>query len=219
MSKTGAVAGVVLAAGAGTRFGQPKVLAEQGEWLRRAVQALADGGCDDVVVVLGAAVVDVPPPARAVVAEDWRTGMSASLRAGLDAAGGAEVALLHLVDTPDVGADVVARVLKAVGTSTSGLARATYGGTPGHPVAIARRHWAALSATLHGDEGGARLPEGQGRRGRRGVRRPRQRRGRRRTLGQWGIHLSTRERGFPADGGRNSAFGGLALQGAMGKGW
>ena len=142
-----------MAAGAGTRYGMPKVLARQGEWLRVAVVALANGGCDDVVVVLGAAVVDVPPPARAVLAEDWATGMSASLRAGLDAAGGAELVVLHLVDTPDVGADVVSRVVGAAVSSTSGLARATYDGRPGHPVVIARRHRAALAATLHGDEG------------------------------------------------------------------
>lgn len=151
MSKRIRVAGVVLAAGAGTRFGMPKVLAEQGEWLRRAVDALAGGGCDDVVVVLGAAVVDVPPPARAVVAQDWADGMSASLRAGLGAIDGAELAVLHLGDTPDVGADVVARVLEAA--EPSGLARATYGGRPGHPVVIARRHWSGLLSTLHGDEG------------------------------------------------------------------
>jgi CTP:molybdopterin cytidylyltransferase MocA len=151
MSKPIRVAGVVLAAGAGTRFGMPKVLAEQGEWLRRAVGALADGGCDDVVVVLGAAVVDVPPPARAVVAQDWADGMSASLRAGFGAIDTAGLVVLHLVDTPDVGADVVARVLAAVGPS--GLARATYGGRPGHPVAVARAHWGELSSILHGDEG------------------------------------------------------------------
>lgn len=150
MSRANRVAGVVLAAGAGTRFGMPKVLAEQGEWLRRAVEALADGGCDDVVVVLGAAVVDVPPPARAVVAQDWERGMSASLRAGFGAVDAALV-VLHLVDTPDVGADVVARVLAAVGPS--GLARATYGGRPGHPVAVARAHWSDLLSALHGDEG------------------------------------------------------------------
>jgi nicotine blue oxidoreductase len=151
MSKSGSVAGVLLAAGAGSRYGMPKVLAEQGEWLTTAVAALADGGCDDVVVVLGAAVVDVPPRARAVVARDWEVGMSASLRAGLAAVADAELAVLHLVDTPDVGADVVARVLAAA--QASGLARATYGGGPGHPVAVARRHWAELTAMLSGDEG------------------------------------------------------------------
>jgi CTP:molybdopterin cytidylyltransferase MocA len=151
MSKPQSVAGVLLAAGAGTRFGMPKVLAGQGEWLRTAVEALSRGGCDDVVVVLGAAVVDVPAPARAVVADAWASGMSASVRAGLTAVADAEFAVLHVVDTPDVGAEVVARVLDAA--AASGLARATYDGRPGHPVVVAREHWLALEVTLHGDEG------------------------------------------------------------------
>jgi len=151
MSRTPFVAGVLLAAGAGTRFGMPKVLAEQGEWLRSAVDALSGGGCDDIVVVLGAAMVDVPAPARPVVAEDWASGMSASLRAGLAAVADADVVVLHLVDTPDVDAAVVARVLSAAGAS--GLARATYDGRPGHPVVVAREHWSAMTSTLGGDEG------------------------------------------------------------------
>ena len=146
------VAGVLLAAGAGTRYGMPKVLAEEGDWLKRAVTALARGGCDDVIVVLGAADVDVPPPARAVTAADWTDGMSASVRAGLLAAEGADVAVLHVVDTPEVGADVVARVLQA-GQGESGVARAVFDGRPGHPVAIASRHWPAVRRSLHGDHG------------------------------------------------------------------
>jgi nicotine blue oxidoreductase len=153
MSKEGPVAGVLLAAGAGSRYGMPKVLAEHGKWLRNAVEALDRGGCGDVVVVLGAAVVDVPGPARAVVASDWADGISASLRAGLTATDGAQYVVLHLVDTPDVGADVVGRVLAAARSAASGLARATYGGRPGHPVVIERSHFAALAETLHGDEG------------------------------------------------------------------
>ena len=150
--------GVLLAAGAGTRYGMPKVLAEHGEWLRVAVGALDGGGCDDVVVVLGAAVVDVPRPARAVVASDWASGMGSSLRAGLAAAADdVRYVVLHLVDTPDVGADVIARVLVAAQSAASGLARATFGGRPGHPVVIERSHVAALTETLHGDEGGRRF--------------------------------------------------------------
>jgi nicotine blue oxidoreductase len=152
MSNQVPVAGVLLAAGAGSRFGIPKVLAEQGKWLRAAVDALS-GSCDDVVVVLGAAVVDVPGPARSVVASDWADGLSASLRAGLAATEGGQYVVLALVDTPDVGADVVARVLAAARSADSGLARATYGGRPGHPVVIERSHVAALAETLHGDEG------------------------------------------------------------------
>ena len=148
-------AGVVLAAGAGTRYGMPKVLAADGKWLRSAVLALHDGGCDDVVVVLGAAIVDVPPPARPVVAGDWAEGMSASLRAGISAleTGSADHVVLMTVDTPDIGAAAVGRVLSAARSSPSGIARAGYGRRPGHPVVIARAHWPELVATLHGDEG------------------------------------------------------------------
>lgn len=145
---------MVLAAGAGTRFGMPKVLAADGAWLRAGVAALHDGGCDDVVVVLGAALVDVPAPARAVVAQDWADGLSASVRAGVSAAGdAADFVVLTTVDTPDVGASAVRRVLAAARRSASGLARARYGTRPGHPVVIARRHWPALLDTLSGDVG------------------------------------------------------------------
>ena len=152
MSNGATAAGVLLAAGAGTRYGMPKVLAAQGEWLRRGVTALADGGCDDIVVVLGAAIVDVPASARAVIADNWADGLSASLRAGI-AAIDSDYAVLHTVDTPDIGADVVRRVLGAARSSTSGLARARYGDRPGHPVVVARRHWPDLLETLRGDDG------------------------------------------------------------------
>jgi nicotine blue oxidoreductase len=152
MSNSATTAGVLLAAGAGTRYGMPKVLADDGTWLRAGVAALACGGCDDVVVVLGAAVVDVPAPARVVVADNWADGLSASVRAGV-AAVDASYLVLHTVDTPDVGADVVRRVLDAARSSSSGLARARYGVRPGHPVVVARRHWPDLLEGLRGDEG------------------------------------------------------------------
>ncbi|MGE2836601.1 nucleotidyltransferase family protein [Mycobacterium sp. SMC-4] len=148
------IGGILLAAGAGLRFGMPKVLACDGAWLRAGVAALSGGGCDDVVVVLGAAVVDVPAPARAVVAANWSGGVSNSVRAGIaaltDTAG---FAVITTVDTPDIDAAVVRRVLHAACASDSALARATYGGRPGHPVVIARRHWPQLLETLSGDEG------------------------------------------------------------------
>ncbi|WP_241473487.1 nucleotidyltransferase family protein [Mycolicibacterium neoaurum] len=148
-------AGVVLAAGAGARFGMPKVLAAEGTWLAAAVTALLDGGCDEVLVVLGAARASVPAPAHPVLAPDWAQGLSASLRAGLAAASRYDVdhVVITLVDTPDVGADVVRRVLDAAAGSTSGLARAVFGGRPGHPVVIAERHWPALIEQLDGDVG------------------------------------------------------------------
>ncbi|MGV8872181.1 MAG: nucleotidyltransferase family protein [Rhodococcus sp. (in: high G+C Gram-positive bacteria)] len=145
------VVGVLLAAGAGTRYGSPKVLAHDGLWLRTAVQALHDGGCDRVVVVLGAADTAVPDGVIAVHTPDWHQGMSASFTAGLSAASNAEYAVVHVVDTPDVGAEVVRAVLD--GAKGTGLARAVFDGRPGHPVVLARRYFEAAAASASGDFG------------------------------------------------------------------
>ncbi|KLO42090.1 molybdopterin-guanine dinucleotide biosynthesis protein MobA [Mycobacterium nebraskense] len=145
--------GILLAAGAGRRYGKPKVLVEG--WLDIAVDALRAGGCDDVIVVLGAAQVAAPPGVTAVRAERWRDGLSASVRTGLERADRmpADYAVLHVIDTPDVGPAVVARVLSRAIASPGGLARAAFGDRPGHPVVIARRHWPEVLAGLSGDQG------------------------------------------------------------------
>jgi len=148
------VAGLLLAAGAGRRMGMPKALVD--DWLVRSIEVLREGGCDDVLVVLGAAADDaralLPPDQRVVVAEDWDEGMGASLRVGLAALGSeAEAAVVHLVDLPDVGPDVVSRVVST--GSTAGLARAAYAGVPGHPVLIGRDHWAGVIEAAVGDQG------------------------------------------------------------------
>ena len=145
--------GVLLAAGAGRRYGKPKVLVEG--WLTTAVNALRDGGCDDVILVLGAAVVPPPVGVTAVTASDWHTGLSASVRTGLAHVDHADYALLHVIDTPDIGPAVVSRVIKRALASRSGLARAYYGNRPGHPVVIARRHWPGVIDRLSGDHGAA----------------------------------------------------------------
>lgn len=150
------VVGVLLAAGAGRRYGKPKVLVEG--WLDTAVDALRGGGCDDVILVLGAVDVAAPPEVIAVTASDWQEGLSASLRAGLAQADRlrADYAVVHLIDTPDVGAAVVARVLDRAMASASGLARAYFGDArPGHPVVIARGHWSGVLDCLTGDQGAA----------------------------------------------------------------
>jgi molybdenum cofactor cytidylyltransferase len=147
------VCGVLLAAGAGRRYGKPKVLVEG--WLDIAVRALRDGGCDDVVLVLGAGEVPAPRGVIAVTASDWDQGLSASVRAGLARAERtpADFAALHVIDTPDVGAAVVARVLNRALVSRSGLARVYFGDRPGHPVVLARRHWSGVLGVMSGDSG------------------------------------------------------------------
>ncbi len=150
----------MLAAGAGTRYGRPKALAEGGAWLRAAVDALRGGGCAPVIVVLGATgpapeTVGLPAGAMSVWAPDWATGVGASLRAGLRAAAQttARAVAIMPVDTPDVGAAVVARVLAAAQAAPSGLARAVFHGTPGHPVVIDHKHWTSVAYEAVKDSG------------------------------------------------------------------
>ncbi|SEF35676.1 nicotine blue oxidoreductase [Amycolatopsis pretoriensis] len=154
------VAGLLLAAGAGRRFGGPKALAElDGHPLvLRALATLSAAGCHPIRVVVGAAADRVrallPDSAQAVFAEGWETGMGASLKAGLAALAGEPApvaALVHLVDLPWVGADILARV--AAGATAETVARASYDGVPGHPVLLGRRWWPEIADSARGDRG------------------------------------------------------------------
>lgn len=155
------VAGVLLAAGAGRRYGMPKALVEfEGRLLVERAAELLTRTCDDVVVVLGAAGDEVRARARlgdAVLVDnpDWDTGMGSSLITGLRALPAEiDVALIHLVDLPGMTEAALARV-RAAATSDV-LAVATYAGTRGHPVLLGRSHWAGVIATAGGDEGARR---------------------------------------------------------------
>lgn len=157
--------GLLLAAGAGRRMGGPKALLrltpDGPALVETAVLRLREAGCDRVVVVVGASAeraadavahlhVDV------VTAPDWAEGMGASLRAGLAHLDGSpdEIALVTLVDLPDVTSEVIARVLAAArAEGAAALVRAAYEGVPGHPVAIGRDHWDAVLVTARGDRG------------------------------------------------------------------
>jgi CTP:molybdopterin cytidylyltransferase MocA len=81
--------------------------------------------------------------------------MGSSLRSGLLAARSASwrAVLVHLVDLPDVTAEVVRRVIQQAPSGTASLARAMYSGRPGHPVLIGRDHLESIMVGLAGDSG------------------------------------------------------------------
>jgi len=160
------VAGVLLAAGQGSRFGRPKALVElDGRTLaERGVTMLRAGGADPILIVTGAARVDLGPDhqARIVYNGEWRTGMGSSLRAALRALTEPEVgqkaglevgaAVVALADQPLVGAEAVGRLIAAY-QAGAGVAVAAYGGEPRNPVLLAREHWPEVIAAATGDQG------------------------------------------------------------------
>jgi CTP:molybdopterin cytidylyltransferase MocA len=157
------VAGLVLAAGGGSRFGDtPKLLAALGgrpllEWSVRAQCAVP--GLARVIVILGAHAGQVAEGvsfgrAEIVVCADWASGQAASLRRGLAELPDVAKVIVTLGDAPLITSAVIARFLgEPPGT------RATYGGRPGHPVVLGREEITNLMS-LSGDRGARDLLRG-----------------------------------------------------------
>jgi CTP:molybdopterin cytidylyltransferase MocA len=150
------IAGLILAAGAGTRFGEEsKLLAplDGRPLVEFAIRAQCEAeAIERVVVVLGAHADEVLERvdfdrAQPVVCDDWSTGQAASLRCGLRALDAADKVIVTLGDAPLVTAAVVSRFIDEPGGT-----RALYDGRPGHPVVLEAEQIRAL-ATLTGDRG------------------------------------------------------------------
>jgi molybdenum cofactor cytidylyltransferase len=157
----GPLEAVVLAAGAGSRFGGGKLLAPfgRGVLLDAALAAAFAAPVRSVTVVTGADAARVAAAARSfdprirlVHAEDHAEGMGASLRAGIASlpadAGGAFV---FLGDMPRVPHAVLAPMAKALFAGAPAAAP-VFQGRRGNPVLIARELFPELLA-LTGDAG------------------------------------------------------------------
>jgi nicotine blue oxidoreductase len=147
---------VLLAAGEGSRFGRPKALVElDGLTLaERGVNLLRAGGANPILVVTGAAQVELSG-IETVFNEEWRTGMGSSLRAALNALADApdvSAVVVALADQPLVGAGAIARLIDAYRGGAS-VAVACYEGNPRNPVLLPREHWPEVIASATGDQG------------------------------------------------------------------
>ena len=154
------VSAILLAAGAGSRFGGGKLMAPYGgrPLIEASLSNLAGAPVDETVVVVGDDAerlreVCKPRGARVVENPDWREGISTSVRVGLRALGAeARAAVVLLADQPLVGAGAVERLVAAFDGGAR-IAVATYGGEPRDPVLFSREVWPLLVSELSGDEG------------------------------------------------------------------
>jgi len=148
--------GVLLAAGAGTRFGgaHHKLLSVVGGrpvWLL-SLQHLLDARLDHVVVVTGAVHLDLPPSVIPCHNPDFARGQATSLQSALEVADGlgADAVVVGLADQPFIEPSAWRAVADA--PAECAIAVAVYGGRRGpNPVRLARSVWPLLP--LSGDEG------------------------------------------------------------------
>jgi len=150
---------LVLAGGAGRRFGGGKLVANLAgvPLVRRVTEAVAGGGFAEVLVVTGAedarlraALAGVP--CRVFHAPQWHEGMAATLRTGMAALSPeAKGVCLFLGDMPLVPVALWPDLARAAAASGY-AARPRHAGKPGHPVAFTRAAFADL-AMLEGDRG------------------------------------------------------------------
>jgi CTP:molybdopterin cytidylyltransferase MocA len=130
------IAAVVLAAGASERFGAPK----QRVLLEPVLERVRGSGVDDIVVVLGAHLLETT--ARTVVCADWARGPGASLRCGLRALDqDVEAAVVVLGDGPELDPRAIDRVVQFWHETRADRVAATYGGMRSHPLVVSRRAW------------------------------------------------------------------------------
>ncbi|MFC7330279.1 nucleotidyltransferase family protein [Marinactinospora rubrisoli] len=149
-----AVAGLLLAAGEGTRLGRPKALVKLGgeRLVDRGVRTLREGGCAPVYVVTGAADITVEDAVE-VHNPDWTSGMGSSLRVGLEALPEpVDAVVVALADQPLVTPAAVERLVDAYRDGAR-AAVATYAGNLRNPVLLGREHWPSVQALAQGDVG------------------------------------------------------------------
>ncbi len=154
---------LVLAGGAGRRFGGGKMLADwHGESLvLAAIRTALSAQVETVVLVTGAQhealaqmAADLQETRLVVVqSRDWARGMSASLINGIAALPeDAQAVVVMLGDMPLIPQGLVDRLLDAIGQGAV-AAVVTSAAGPAHPVAFSRATFEALSR-LEGDRGG-----------------------------------------------------------------
>jgi len=160
------IAGVVLAAGGSSRFGEPKQLLDwHGKPLVRHVVELATaGGLNPVVVVTGAdhdAVSEALRGSRIEVAcnPGWESGQSSSVRVGIEALpGDLGGAVFLLVDQPLISPELIQKIVQQHQRTQAAIVLPVIEGNAGNPVLFDRQVFTDLTL-LGGDVGGRALFE------------------------------------------------------------
>ncbi len=160
------VAGIVLAAGMSTRFGDTKQVLpwQDTNMVAHSVRTALDAGLDPVVVVLGWEAEKVEKalagmPARPVFNPEFKAGQSSSIRRGLDALPSRTgAALFILADQPLVTAATMRKIIEAHRRTFAKACVPECEGERGNPALFDKTLFGELR-DLRGDTGGRVLIE------------------------------------------------------------
>ena len=160
------VAAIVLAAGASTRYGQPKQLLPVGPrtMLQHVVDVVLASPVDQTIVVLGHRAGQIgatlkDTPADIVTNEEWEAGLSTSVQAGLRVIRpDVQAALFVLADQPAITPEIIAALLGRYRETGAPIVVPTYQGKRGNPALFDRSLFAELMK-VRNDQGGRQLIE------------------------------------------------------------
>jgi len=158
------IAGIVLAAGGSSRFGEPKqlLLWKGRPIIRHVVITAIKAGLDPIVVVVGSSGQDVERaisdlPVRIVNNNEWMSGVSSSIRLGMTAlpkeVGGA---VFIQADQPQILDGSIKKLVEVHEESMSQIVAPQINGKRGNPILFDKDTFSALFM-LKGDIGGRAL--------------------------------------------------------------
>ncbi len=159
------IAGIILAAGGASRYGQPKsLLVWQGETLiRRIARTALAAGLDPLVVVLGSTVRPIQDelsdmPVKFIINRDWKKGQSSSLRVAIEGLAGQDLggAIILQADQPRVPATLLRHAIERHAENVPAIVVPRVNGHPSSPVLFDQHYFTDL-VKIEGDKGGRAL--------------------------------------------------------------
>jgi molybdenum cofactor cytidylyltransferase len=141
------MSGIVLAAGASSRFGRPKQLLEwKGQpFLRHVVKQALDAGISPVIAMLGSSAEEIRNalsdlPVRIVINREWESGLSSSIRKGIASLPQETGAVLFMqADQPQTPVQLIHRLIEAHHKTLSPIIAPLIDGQRGIPVLFDRK--------------------------------------------------------------------------------
>ena len=158
------LAGIILAAGTSSRFGERNKLLcpYRGQaMVRWAAAAAITAGLEPVIVVTGCDAANVQLALEGLALEfvhndGFADGQAGSLRTGIAAVpDSCSGAMILLGDMPDVSADIIEQLMDGFAGETE-IVVPRYEGMRGNPVVLGRAHFAGLDQ-ISGDRGAREL--------------------------------------------------------------